>query len=65
MNSMLSVALLMSGMMVIVTAEELGSDSVIQKVEDGRERSREVCVGCGIQDDHVVFAAGLFGQLCA
>ena len=43
----------------------LGSGSVIQKAKDGKEGSRDVCVGRGIQDDLVVFTAGLFSQLCA
>ena len=40
------------------------SDGVIQKVDEDAERSGDVCVGAGKQDDIVVFTARLFTELC-
>ena len=64
MNSMLSVALLMSGMMVIVTAED-SAQIVSFRKSRMEEKGPGKCALDAALDDHVVLAAGLFGQLCA
>ena len=40
------------------------SSDKIQKAEEDGERSRDVCVGQGQQDDRVIFTTTVFTRLC-
>ena len=47
-----------------VVGESLSSSNFIQNVEEDTERTGDVCVGRGKQDDVIIFTTSLFTQLC-